>query len=840
VELNRGLGYDDVRDAWNHYLRHDNQGRGVVLIGHSQGAMVLTELMRREIEGQPVQARLVSALLLGTTIAVPPGKDVGGSFQHIPICRSAKQTGCVITFASFRSTLPPSAATFFGKVADPTMTAACTNPAELDGTGGALRAYLSSTGRTITLMAAAGPWVTPERPVDTPFVSVPGLLTARCATNEYATYLEVTVHGNPADPRVDDIVGDLGAAGTPTRAMWGLHLVDVDVAMGNLLAIVGEEIRAYVAKSPPAQVASTTAGSAVYAKYCAVCHEVAGTRAPDRETLKLKTREAVLATLVSGTMSVVAKDVSAADKRAVAQYLGQAESATSPSLVSTGLCANSMPPISASLPGARWISWGADLANTRFQPPPHAGLRVEDVPRLKLKWAFGFPEATQAFAQPTVAEGRVFVGSQKGVVYALDAATGCAYWSFAAAAGVRTAVSVGHVNVAGALRAAVFFGDLAANVYALDATTGEKIWQRRADEHAVARITGAPTLYGSRLYVPVSSIEEVSGSRPTYECCSFRGSVVALDAATGDVIWQSFAIPTAPRPTKKTSTGTQLWGPAGAAIWSAPTIDPARRLLYVGTGNAYSEPAAETTDAVLAIELATGKIRWSRQLTPTDVFLVGCQPTSETCPQTVGPDFDIGASPILRALPNGREVLAVGQKSGVAYGLDPSRDGAIVWQFRAGRGGPLGGIEWGMAADEEHVYVPVSDVLRPGPEAGGLFALRLADGAKIWHAPAPPLGCTEGRGCTGAQSAAVTAITGAVFSGSVDGHLRAYSTTDGRVLWDYDTARDFDTVNHVKANGGSIDAAGPVIAGGLLLTNSGYGAWRGKAGNVLLAFEAGR
>ncbi len=461
------------------------------------------------------------------------------------------------------------------------------------------------------------------------------------------------------------------------------------------------------------------------------------------------------------------------------------------------------------------------------------------MPRLKLKWAFGFPEATQAFAQPTIASGRVFVGSQKGTVYALDLATGCAHWSFMAAAGVRTGIGFGSVSRAGAARSAVFFGDTAANAYALDASTGEKLWQVRVDDHPAARVTGTPVLYESRLYVPVSSIEEAAAGRPTYECCRFRGSVVALDAATGALIWKTYAIPTEPRPTKKTAAGVQLWGPAGAAIWSSPTVDVKRRVIYVGTGNAYAEPAAETSDAILALDMATGKIRWARQITPGDVFVMGCQAANPNCPEKVGPDFDFGASPILRSLST-RDILVVGQKSGVAYGLDPDREGAVVWQFRAGRGGALGGIEWGMAADEARVYVPVSDVLAPPKDAGGLFALGLGDGQKVWHAPAPALGCTEGRGCTGAQSAAISVIPGAVFSGSVDGHLRAYSTADGRILWDYDTAREFETVNRVKATGGSIDAAGPVIAGGLLLTNSGYGLWRGKPGNVLLAFDVGK
>jgi Protein of unknown function (DUF3089) len=244
----QGVQYDDVKDAWNAYLQNDNKGRGVVLIGHSQGAFILSGLIRREIDGKPIQARVVSAILLGTTLEVPKGKDVGGSFKNVPLCRSASQTGCVITYASFRSTLPPPANTLFGRVADPNMTAACTSPVALAGGSGELHAYLDRTGRTITSAPQVKPWVTPEQPIDTPWVSVPGLLTAKCATNENATYLEVTVNGNPSDPRVDDITGDIGA-GSNVAANWGLHLIDVNLAMGNLLDIVAQQTKAYVSKT---------------------------------------------------------------------------------------------------------------------------------------------------------------------------------------------------------------------------------------------------------------------------------------------------------------------------------------------------------------------------------------------------------------------------------------------------------------------------------------------------------------------------------------------------------------------------------------------------------------
>jgi hypothetical protein len=245
--LGEGLGYDDVRDAWHDYLKHDNQGRGVVLVGHSQGSYVLIELLRKEIEGKPVHRQLVSAILMGTTVTVPKGKDVGGSFQQTPLCRSASQTGCVITFATYRSTVKPPKDALFGRVDDPALIAACTNPAALGGTSDApLHAYLAATGRTITGTTPGKPWVTPEQKIETPWVSVPGLLTAKCASNEFATYLELTVHGNPEDPRVDDITGDLG--GAKPLANWGMHLVDVNLAMGNLLEVVGQQGKVYAGR----------------------------------------------------------------------------------------------------------------------------------------------------------------------------------------------------------------------------------------------------------------------------------------------------------------------------------------------------------------------------------------------------------------------------------------------------------------------------------------------------------------------------------------------------------------------------------------------------------------
>ena len=574
---------------------------------------------------------------------------------------------------------------------------------------------------------------------------------------------------------------------------------------------------------------------AIYNESCASCHDRPEGRTPPRAALRDRTPETILLSLTSGSMSLQGLTLSVAEKRALAEHLsGKTFSAAT---TDANLCATKegMKDTKLQAPGSKpqWNGFGVDAANTRYQPNP--GLTAADVPNLKLKWAFGFPRGAQAYGNPAIVGGRVYVGSDTGMFYSLDGNTGCTHWSYEAEGGIRSAPSIGTIGSGGAARPVVYFGDLKATVYALDAATGEVIWKQKTDTHRFARVTGSVKLHDGRLYVPLSSIEEGPGAQPNYECCTFRGSVVALDAAKGSQIWKSYTITETPVQTGKNSKGTAQWAPAGAAVWNSPTIDPQRGALYVGTGNAYTQPAAKTSDSVVAFDLKTGKMLWWNQVTPSDAFLVGCFPGVENCPKEVGPDFDFGNAPILRSLPGGKRVIVIGQKSGVLWGIDPDHEGKVLWQYRAGKGGMLGGIEWGSAADDKNAYVPVSDVL--SNEAGGLHAVNLASGERVWYAAPPKLECTTGRGCTSAQSAPVSVIPGVVFSGSVDGHLRAYSTADGHILWDFNTVRDYETVNHVPAKGGSIDGAGPAIADGLVVTNSGYSLWRGLPGNVLLVFS---
>jgi len=623
-------------------------------------------------------------------------------------------------------------------------------------------------------------------------------------------------------------------AGLALLAGWGLSLTS-----------------AFTAAPPTAQLN----GEQLYRQYCAQCHSKSrALRAPQLNVLRRMEPQDVLDALEVGKMRFQGLRRTAEERRAIAEFitgkdLTQGLKAEEKQLLE-GRCADTSAKFDPAS-GPQWNGWGAGIANARFQPAEEAGVTPDQVQKLQLKWAFGFPPGAM-LSQPTVVGGRVFIGTLRGRIYSLDATKGCLYWAIKTSAGVRTAMTVGALPGNATPRYALYFGDVSGNVRAVDAKTGEQLWTIKANNHPMARVTGAPVLYADRLYVAASSAEEASGADPTYPCCTFRGSVAALDAATGKTIWQTYTIRQKPRPTRKNSQGVQLWGPSGAGVWSAPTLDPQRGVLYVTTGDNYSDPPTTTSDAILALELKSGKMLWSRQFTSNDAFTIACLVGASTnCPKANGPDLDFGSSAILRTLPNGKRILLAGQKSGVVHAVDPDRKGAIVWERRVGHGSALGGIQWGPAADNDNIYVALSDIgfkLKEDPAAGttvelngrqggGIFAYDLATGQRRWATA--PAGCGKRPNCSPAQSAAVTVVPGAVFSGSVDGHMRAYSTQEGRVLWDFDTAREFKTINSIKAKGGSLDGpgGGPTIAGGMLFLGSGYGLWGGMPGNVLLGLS---
>jgi polyvinyl alcohol dehydrogenase (cytochrome) len=593
--------------------------------------------------------------------------------------------------------------------------------------------------------------------------------------------------------------------------------------------------------------ASADDGPTLYKQLCATCHDKGVGRAPTRDVLQAMPPERVLTAMESGAMLSMAAGRTGVERRAIAEFvtgktfsspLDMTPSAKAMCRVSAGEFANP-------LNGPMWNGWGVNTQNTRTQDRANAGMTAAEVPKLKVKWAFGFPGELSAEAQPTIAGGRVFVGTQSGTVYALSLASGCVHWVFRADAAVRAAVTIARIDTKAGARYAAFIGDRSGNVYAVDAATGMQIWKSHLDDHPFARVTASPTFHNGRLYVGIASGEETAGSTADYECCTFRGSLVALDAATGTRIWKTYTITDPPSRRAKNSAGTQLWGPSGAPIWSSPAVDSQKNVIYVTTGNNYTGPASERSDAFVAFDMASGKILWTRQVYAGDDWNTSCRlPDQVNCTNKNAPDFDFSSPPILVSLANGRRALVAGQKSGMVHAVDPDRDGQILWQTRVGKGGINGGVQWGSAADGSNVYVALSDLGRinvpnsqatvPDPEeGGGMFALRLDTGKEVWHTPAPHA-CRANERCSPAQSAAVSAIPGVAFSGAIDGHLRAYSTTDGAIVWDLNTAGSHDTVNGVAARGGSLNVGGPAIGGGTMIVNSGY-VQNGMPGNVLLA-----
>jgi polyvinyl alcohol dehydrogenase (cytochrome) len=555
----------------------------------------------------------------------------------------------------------------------------------------------------------------------------------------------------------------------------------------------------------------------------------------------------ILSALDFGAMMTVAYPLSRDERQAVAAYLGTAAPAIA--YPESAYCADRRVTVSDK-PKSQWNGWSTP-GNTRYQPATEAGLNLDQVPRLKLKWAFGFVGDVTAFAQPTVIDGQVFVGSAGGIIHAMRAENGCLQWVFQANGPVRSSL----LSVALPQGHALLFGDQTGWFYSLEAESGRLLWKKKIEEHDAARLTGAPVSDNGVVFVPVASWEETRSLDPDYPCCTFRGSLVALRIRDGSLVWKSYMIAEPAKQTGKTKRGTPQFGPSGAGIWASPTIDTKRGLIYVATGDNYSSPATATSDAIVAIDLANGRIVWSKQTLPGDAYNSSCGTDKESCPAEDGPDYDFGSPAILTKLPGGRDVLLAGQKSGMVYAVDPAKKGEIVWQSRiASRGpntGPSVGVQWGMASDGQRVYAAVASSGRTRPTdpldtrrsilnpnaGGGLVALGLSDGTRAWYAA--PIVCAPGApsGCSPAQSAAVTAIPGLIFSGSMDGHLRAYTVEEGRVVWDFDTAREFETANGVKAKGGSMDGPGAVVAHGMVFVNSGYSRFGGMPGNVLLAFE---
>jgi polyvinyl alcohol dehydrogenase (cytochrome) len=575
-------------------------------------------------------------------------------------------------------------------------------------------------------------------------------------------------------------------------------------------------------------------GKKIFEANCSSCHKDSVNTpllAPSRTVLYTFTPRAVLASLQTGKMRAQAAKLSENEKKAVAQW------ATQSKLKETEFPNSAFTKFSLSQQYNKQFDcsgWGGNMEGTGFRTAAQAGINLSNAPSLKLAWAFAFPDGTVTRSKPAVVGNWLIVGGQFGDLFAIERKTGKIGWRFVANAAIRGGITIGKTGT----RLTAFFADYAANAYAVDINTGKLIWSQRAGFESQSTTTGTVAYYNGIVYVPISSLEVSMAANGNYPCCSSSGGLVAMDAATGRELWRHRVVSEAAKVSGKNRRGAPAYGPSGAPVWCSPTVDAKRGLLYIGTGENYSLPTTSTSDAIQALDLRSGKLLWTYQATTMDAYNVAC-PVLTNCPPKAGPDLDFGMAPLLTRKKDGKDILLAGQKSGVVHALDPST-GKLIWKLRIGKGGALGGIHWGMATDGKYVYAANADnfialdrtdssvVASPG-----LYAIDINNGKLVWKTASP---ACETKGCIPANSAAPTVIPGLVFAATLDGHLRAYASSNGNIVWDYNTNKEFETVNGINGKGGSIDGPPPLIADGMIYVNSGYGMFGQTPGNVLLAF----
>lgn len=596
----------------------------------------------------------------------------------------------------------------------------------------------------------------------------------------------------------------------------------------------------------------------MYDKACAACHNnPEATKSPALTTLKGMRYQAIWYALTEGKMQTQAAMLSNEEKSALTEFLVGRES-VSDDWTAASMCPDNRKAMDLT-PKPSVTGFGFDHRNHRHLTVAQAGLATRDFANLELAWAMAFPQSTTMRSQPAVVGNTLFFSaSDASKLMAIDiggdiggdsAGPPCFKWVFTSDIPLRTSVAFGELPGKDR-RKVLLVSDVAANVHMVDAQTGARVWSQYVGLFQHSITTGTPILHDDRVYVPISQYEITVGADPKHECCKTHGAVTALDALTGKKIWTMHTMEDA-KPLRDRGDGQMYFGPSGAPIWNSPSIDAKRGLLFVGTGEATSEPAHANTNAILAIDIKDGSIRWSFQATPDDIFLGGCRPgsTNLNCPKahSVYRDVDFGASMMLITTSQGKDLVIGGQKSGEVWALD--RDtGKVVWRQAFGTGSPLGGIHWGLAYDGERIFVPINRPYgqRPPPDADqkpGIHAIKADTGDVLWTYVAQPdcsgdrqarvRGCNSNIGLSGAP----TVIDGAVVSGSLDGFLRAFDAKTGALLFQFDTAREFATVNGVPGKGGSIDNASIVAANGHVFVTSGYGMFGQMPGNVLLAFK---
>ncbi len=578
-------------------------------------------------------------------------------------------------------------------------------------------------------------------------------------------------------------------------------------------------------------------GEATYRVRCAACHTAPGKdMGPTLDAMRRMSYGQVLFAVTRGKMREHTRGLRREEFGALVAFVAGDSGADA---ADVPLCPDGAISLDATVPG-----WGFGPANTRFQR--ETGIDAVNVASLELAWAFGLPDVAEGRSHPVVTVDTVFVAAVSGYVFALDRDTGCTKWRHAAGTPLRTPLSLGRAGS----RDALFFGDVSSTVHAVDALTGAPIWKREAGLFDASTLTGGISQHEGKLFVPVSAFGVALAQNPKYECCKSHGAVRALDAATGEIRWTTRMTPPAEK-TYRSDVGTQMWGPSGAAVWTTPTVDAQRGRIYIGTGENTSTPATDLSDAIVALDMETGEIAWSFQATAGDAFNMACGfRKGPSCPKEDGPDFDFGATPVLTRLPDGRDILVAGQKSGVVHALDAD-DGTVLWQTRLSDGTALGGVHWGIAVSADRVVVPIADPEFPLPgytPRPAVHALDPATGEVAWT-HAAERGCALDGSARGAGeawpecsffygfSAAATATEQLAFAASLDGTAYAFSLADGAILWSYDTVRPFETVNGVDAHGGAIDNPGIQVAGDMVFVQSGYALFGQMPGNVLLAFR---
>ncbi len=584
-------------------------------------------------------------------------------------------------------------------------------------------------------------------------------------------------------------------------------------------------------------------GKVVFHEHCAQCHENANSGAPALFALRVLSGPTVYAALNTGRMRAQAASLSDQQRRQVAEYIALVPLSASKSLPAKECAANPNGFDKRKRPIGK--GWGIDLENTRLIPSSQAGLLAKDLPHLQLKWSFAFSDASYVLAQPLLAGGGLFIGSQGGSVYALDAESGCLHWVFKGAAEILGAVVLGESRAG---HPTLYFSDRMARAYALDAVTGGLLWRVNTDDHPTATTMGTPVLWDDRLYVPILSQEENAGYAE-YSCCTFRGSLVALDATTGKMIWKRYTIPSPSIERFKNADGVPQFGPSGAGVWSSPAIDRKRGQIYFTTGNSYSEPADENSDAVFALDLKSGNIKWHTQTLAGDSWTTWdylCRHDPEkkalpACPplKNAGPDIDFTTAPVLVHGKGRKDIVVAGRKDGTTFAFDPDT-GRILWSTRTAEDPDpnAGALYWGLMVEGEKIFVPSVGTNFPNGgnfiprKEDGLYALDVSTGHRVWASKAAA-DCSRPAPCTGVSFAPI-GFPGVVFAGGTDGYVRAYDTATGKVLWHFDTAREFKTVSGEMAKGGAIGRSSIMIGNGMVYVGSGYAR---IPGNVLLAFS---